>query len=158
MRTYGAASAAVEQVSFAEGAGPSPQVAGGGGAAGPLPARSTAERAFGRSAVRFFKELVRHVAGQGKDGGPGDPYDGLRRAARSLLLKGREAQAVAILAGYGGRVRVDVLAGRLGWRNPSDNWNSTRQRLNRKFRGRGWRFATHDRHAVAQPVPAAGRK
>ncbi|MBP3955039.1 hypothetical protein J8F10_07055 [Gemmata sp. G18] len=85
-------------------------------------------------------------------------WDGLRELARGLRLKGKQARIVNAICDGGGSVPIATLGTRFQWNNPVDNWNSTRKRLNTKFRGRGWRFVTADNNAVVEPVPPSGRK
>lgn len=86
------------------------------------------------------------------------PYAALHALVASLRLKGREAETVLAICDGSGSAAIADLAVRFEWDNPQDNWNSTRKRLNQKFKGRGWRFATVDNSATAEQVPVTGRK
>jgi hypothetical protein len=90
--------------------------------------------------------------------GPEKPTAALRAMVGTLGLKGKEAVVVVAICDGNGRVPIQDLALKCSWDNPVDNWNSTRKRLNEKFKGRGWRFSTRDNHAVAEQLPVTGRK
>ncbi len=87
-----------------------------------------------------------------------DQFSALRSLVRTLRLKGNEADAVRALCDGMGEVDLSVLTLTFGWKNPGDNWNSMRKRLNRKYRKHGWQFITHDNKAVAEPFGKTGRK
>lgn len=77
----------------------------------------------------------------------------LRSLVGTLGLKGIEAKTVIAICEGQGRVPVADLVKRFEWSSPTDDWNSARKRLNAKFKGRGWQFATKDGHAIAVQHP-----
>ena len=87
-----------------------------------------------------------------------DRFAPLRALVDELRLSGNEAATVVAICDGNGRATITDRGVKFEWSNPLDNWNSTRKRLNRKFKGRGLRFFTHDNRAAAEPLVATGRK
>jgi hypothetical protein len=83
-----------------------------------------------------------------------DPFKQLESLAKSLRLKGRQAQAVAEIVRGRGKCQVAVLANMFKWPSPSDNWNSMKKALNKKFNAHGWHFDRRDSNAVASRGPS----
>ena len=89
---------------------------------------------------------------------PPDTLATLKVAAKTLRLKGNEAEIINRLCSSNGRVPLADLAVECEWTDPETAWNPARVRLNKKLKKHGWALRTEDKHAVAVPLPTSARK
>lgn len=111
-------------------------------------------------AVRAIRDYVdRQLDPVAESDGPPPPPIPLAGllALRSEVSK-QQGEFIELFCSKDGRVGLPELAVKFEWENPSDNWNSLRNRLNRALRARGWRFFTRKGCAVVKPVPVTSRK
>jgi hypothetical protein len=98
------------------------------------------------------------AAGKRKRKEPETPFTRLKALADDRQLSKNETRIIEMICDGSGKVALKDLGLRLQWVTPSDNWNSARQRLNRRLKKHGWVLVTEHGYAVAKEMPKAGRK
>lgn len=98
------------------------------------------------------RRSIAHHTGAGL--GIPEEYRPLYDLIDHLELVGNQRESVAELCRKGGAVQLEVLANLFGWKNPSDNCNSMRQKLNNKLVPHGWELSVQSKRLTANPVLA----
>jgi hypothetical protein len=81
----------------------------------------------------------------------GELHD-LLAAARGLNIKGKELLVIEQIIKGQGSVALTDLSVVCSWKNPDDNWNSMRNRLNKKLGPKCWQLYRHDNEAKAKKL------